>query len=80
MNPKFRAMILGAELTPLSQLSAAFLTAKTALHLQFAYYESALAVEFLVEQAGLPALKECSTTSAPGPDQRGAAAADENVA
>ncbi len=57
MNPKFRAMILGPELTPLSQLSAAFLNAKTSLHLQFAYYESALAVEFLVERAGLPALK-----------------------
>ena len=58
MNPKFRAMILGTELTPLSQLSSAFLSAKTALHLQFAYYESALAVAFLVEKAGLPALKE----------------------
>jgi tetratricopeptide (TPR) repeat protein len=57
MNPKFRAMILGPELTPLSQLSAAFLNAKTALHLQFAYYESALAVAFLVERAGLDALK-----------------------
>jgi tetratricopeptide (TPR) repeat protein len=57
MNPKYRAMILGPELTPLSQLSAAFLSAKTALHLQFAYYESALAVAFLVERAGLPALK-----------------------
>ena len=58
MNPKFRAMILGDELTPLSQLSSAFLAPKTALHLQFAYYESALAVAFLVERAGLPALKE----------------------
>ncbi len=58
MNPKFRAMILGAELTPLSQLSSAFLAPKTALHLQFAYYESALAVAFLVERAGLPALKD----------------------
>ena len=58
MTPKFRAMILGPELTPMSQLSAAFLSAKTALHLQFAYFESALAVAFLVERAGLPALKE----------------------
>ena len=41
-------MILGDELTPLSQLSSAFLAAKTPLHLQFAYFESALAVEFLV--------------------------------
>ena len=58
MNPKFRTMILGDELTPLSQLSAAFLAPKTGLHLQFAYYESALAVAFLVEKAGLTALKE----------------------
>jgi tetratricopeptide (TPR) repeat protein len=57
MNPKFRLMILGPELTPLSQLSAAFLNAKTSLHLQFAYYESALAVAFLVEQAGLPSVQ-----------------------
>ncbi len=58
MSPKFREMILGKELTPLSQLSAAFLGAKTATHLQFAYYESALAVEFLVERAGLPSLQQ----------------------
>ncbi|MGP0067309.1 MAG: peptidase MA family metallohydrolase [Isosphaeraceae bacterium] len=58
MNPKYRAMILGTELTPLSQLSSAFLSAKTGLQVQFAYYESALAAAFLVETAGLPALKE----------------------
>jgi tetratricopeptide (TPR) repeat protein len=58
MNPKFRAMILGPELTPLSQLSAAFLNAKSAINLQFAYYESALAVAFLVERTGLAAVKE----------------------
>ena len=51
MNPQYRAMILGDELTPLSQLSSAFLAPKSALHLQFAYYESALAVEFLVRTA-----------------------------
>jgi tetratricopeptide (TPR) repeat protein len=57
MNHRFRAMILGTELTPLSQLSAAFLNAKTSLHLQFAYYESALAVAFLVEKSGIDSLK-----------------------
>lgn len=57
LNPKFRAMLLGDELTPLSQLSAAFLAPKSALHVQFAYHESALAVEFLVQRAGMPALK-----------------------
>jgi tetratricopeptide (TPR) repeat protein len=56
-SPQFRAMLLGKEFTPLSRLSSAFLGAKTSLHLQFAYYESALAVEFLVEKLGLPALE-----------------------
>lgn len=58
LNPRFRAMILGDELTPLSQLSAAFLAPRSALHVQFAYYESALAVEFLVQMAGPSALNE----------------------
>ena len=57
LNPKFRAMILGPELTPMSQLSSAFLAPKTPLHLQFAYYESALAVDFLVQRMGLDAVK-----------------------
>jgi tetratricopeptide (TPR) repeat protein len=57
LDPRFRAMILGDALTPLSRLSSAFLTSKTPLDLQFAYFESALAVEFLVERFGLSALK-----------------------
>jgi tetratricopeptide (TPR) repeat protein len=57
LSPRFRAMILSDALTPLSQLSSAFLAPKTGLHLQFAYFESALAVDFLVQRCGLPALK-----------------------
>ncbi len=56
LDPRFRAMILGDALSPLSRLSSAFLTPKTPLDLQFAYFESALAVDFLVERFGLPAL------------------------
>lgn len=52
----FRKMILEGELTPVSQLSAAFLHPKSALHLQFAYFESALVVEYLINQHGLEAL------------------------
>src|SRR5262249_54319987 len=48
LTPQFRAMILGKDLTPLSQLSAAFLAPKSPIHIQFAYFESALAVEFLI--------------------------------
>jgi len=56
-DPRYRTLILGNGLTPLSRLSSAFLTAKTPLDVQFAYFESALAVEFLVERFGLSTLK-----------------------
>ncbi|MBA3313199.1 MAG: peptidase MA family metallohydrolase [Planctomycetota bacterium] len=57
LNPRFREMLLGDELTPLSELSSAFLRPKSGMHLQFAYYESSLAVEFLVDRFGLETLK-----------------------
>jgi len=57
MTPQYRRMILDGELTPIGNLSAAFLSPKTPLHLQFAYYESALVVEFFVERSGLAALR-----------------------
>ena len=58
MTPRYREMILKEdELTPMSQLSGAFLTPPSEEHLQFAYFESALAVEFLVKQFGAEALK-----------------------
>jgi tetratricopeptide (TPR) repeat protein len=57
MNPQYRRMILDGELTPIGSLSAAFLSPKTPMHLQFAYYESALVIEFLVERSGTAALK-----------------------
>jgi len=57
MTPRYREMILGDELTPVSKLSAAFLAPRSQLHLQFAYYESSLVVEFLIQRFGLDALK-----------------------
>ena len=57
MTPPYREMILGGKLTPVSKLSGAFLSPKSDLHLQFAYYESSLAVEFLVERFGFDRLK-----------------------
>ena len=57
MNPRYREMVLDDELTPVSKLSAAFLAPRSDLHLQFAYYESSLVVEFIVERFGLDALK-----------------------
>jgi tetratricopeptide (TPR) repeat protein len=52
MSPRYRALILGEVLTPVSKLSGAFLSPKTSAHLQFAYYESSLVVEWLVQRWG----------------------------
>lgn len=57
MTPVFRKMILGDDLTPISKLSGAFLAPPSAMHLQLAYFESSLAVEFMVEKYGLDMLK-----------------------
>lgn len=58
VSPQFRELLLGEEFTPLSKLSSAFLAPKSPMHLQFAYFESSLAVEFLIERFGAPALNE----------------------
>ena len=52
MNPQYRALVLGGGLTPVSELSSAFLAPKSPMHLQFAYYESSLVVEFLIDRYG----------------------------
>lgn len=57
MNPQYRKMILDGELTPVSDLSGAFLNPPTPMHLQFAYYQSALVVEFLVQRFGFDSLR-----------------------
>jgi tetratricopeptide (TPR) repeat protein len=51
-------MLLGDELTPVSELSGAFLHPKSGQHLQFAYFESSLVVEYLVEKHGLDTLQK----------------------
>ena len=58
LNPRYRDMLLGDDFTPLSKLSGAFLAPKSGLHLQFAYYESSLAVQFVVEHFGAEKLLE----------------------
>jgi tetratricopeptide (TPR) repeat protein len=57
MTPQFRAMILSDGLVPVGELSSAFLAPKTPWHLQFAYFQSSLVVEFLVDRYGFDALK-----------------------
>jgi tetratricopeptide (TPR) repeat protein len=57
MNPKYREMILGKDLVAISDLSSAFLAPRSDLHLQFAYFQSSLVVEFLVERYGVDKLR-----------------------
>ncbi|MGB7347560.1 MAG: tetratricopeptide repeat protein [Pirellulaceae bacterium] len=57
MTPTYREMLLSENLTPVSQLSAAFLSPATPVDLQFAYYQSSLAVEYLIEKHGIDSLK-----------------------
>lgn len=61
LTPRYRQMLIGAELTPISQLSGAFLHPASPTHLQFAYYESSLAVEFLIERYGFQTLRRVLT-------------------
>ena len=75
MQPRYRAMILGKDLTPISQLSAAFLNPKTPLHLGFAYYESSLVVEWLTQRWGLEKMKRVLADLAGGVEMNAALAA-----
>jgi len=52
MTPEYRDFILNGEMTPLERLSMAFLVPKSPEHMQFAYYQSSLVVEYLVEHFG----------------------------
>jgi tetratricopeptide (TPR) repeat protein len=57
INPKYREMLLGDSFVPISRLSGAFLNPPSPLHLQFAYFESSLAAQYLVEKHGHATLK-----------------------
>jgi tetratricopeptide (TPR) repeat protein len=57
MNPRYREHILNDGLTPLSELSSAFMRPESGWHLQFAYFESAMAVDFLVQNFGIESLR-----------------------
>jgi len=75
MKPRYRAMILGEDLTPVSQLSAAFLKPKSAAHLGFAYYESSLVVDWLIGKWGLEKMKRLLADLARGVEINAALAA-----
>lgn len=57
LNNRYREMIAKDELVPVGKLSAAFLAPKTPEHLQFAYLQSSLVVEFIVDRFGIAALR-----------------------
>jgi tetratricopeptide (TPR) repeat protein len=61
MTPEYREMILGGKLTPVSGLSGAFLAPESPMALQFAYFESSLVVEYIIERYGLLPLKQVLT-------------------
>lgn len=56
MSPRYREWILTGRLTPLAEMSGAFLSPESPAHLQFAYFQASLVVEFLIGQYGLGAL------------------------
>ncbi|HEX4149168.1 MAG TPA: hypothetical protein VHY20_09280, partial [Pirellulales bacterium] len=56
MTPEYRRLILSDALTSVSRLSGAFLKPPSPQHLQFAYFESSLVVEYLVGRYGPGAL------------------------
>jgi tetratricopeptide (TPR) repeat protein len=58
MSPTYREMILeGEALTMISEMSQAFFQAESGQDIMFAYYQSMLIVEFLVDNYGLEALR-----------------------
>jgi tetratricopeptide (TPR) repeat protein len=57
IDSRYREMILGPDLVPVGKLSAAFLAPKTPQHLQFAYLQSSMVVEFIVGKFGIEKLR-----------------------
>ncbi|MDA7657929.1 tetratricopeptide repeat protein, partial [Verrucomicrobia bacterium] len=58
MTPEYRERILNGKMTPVSDLSAAFMRASSGEDMQFAYYQSCLVVQFLVETYGIEAVSK----------------------
>lgn len=57
LDARYREMILGKDLVPVGKLSAAFLSPKSPRHLQFAYLQSSLVVDFLIGRFGIGKLR-----------------------
>jgi len=56
-TPTYRERVLSGRMSPVAKLSGAFLNARSPDDLQFAYFQSSLVVEFLVERYGLESVR-----------------------
>lgn len=61
MDPQYRKMILEDEATAVSKLSGAFLRPPTPVHLQFAYFQSSMVVEYVIDRFGMESLQRVLT-------------------
>jgi tetratricopeptide (TPR) repeat protein len=66
MSLDYRDRILDGKLQPISRMSSAFLEAQDGRDTQFAYFQSALVVEFLVERYGFDQLRALLQSLADG--------------
>lgn len=78
LNPRYREMLLAGDRPRVGELSGAFLAPKTPEHLQFAYVQSSLVVEYIVGHYGLERLRGVLRDLAEGADINAALA--KNVA
>jgi tetratricopeptide (TPR) repeat protein len=67
-TPRYREMVLSGEMVPIGQLTKAFLMPRSALHVQLAYFQSSLVVEFVVERYGMGVLRAVLSDLAAGVD------------
>jgi tetratricopeptide (TPR) repeat protein len=57
LDPKYREFIMTGKMKPISDMSSAFMAPPSPIYLQFAYYQSSLVVEFIIERFGPDAIK-----------------------
>ena len=58
MNREYRNRVDAGKLTPVGEMSSAFMAPESNMDLQFAYYQSSIVVEFIIEQYGIENLKK----------------------
>jgi hypothetical protein len=58
MSPDYRQRIMRNEMTPIGELSGAFMNAESGEDMQFAYYQSSLVVAYIVEKFGQSSLRK----------------------